>query len=209
MKRTLLTLLCAFALAVSANAETALVSFIKTVYEGDVTYEETFPAEDGINDKVFNVGDVCSFVVTGTNTNNIKSSNNSYMEVKASCTLTITPKTGVTITNVYLQYPSTNYIGQMSSNQGTCETMSGKVNEWNGTATTPIDFTFVKSSNGPQRIQYMLITYTTGGSSAIETVAVDVNAPVKYYNLEGVEVANPSNGLYIRQQGNNVAKVIK
>ena len=52
MKRTLLTLLCAVALAVSANAETALVSFIKTVYEGDVTYEETFPAEDGINDKV-------------------------------------------------------------------------------------------------------------------------------------------------------------
>ncbi len=38
--------------------------------------------------------------------------------------------------------------------------------------------------------------------------AADENAPVEYYNLHGVRVANPEKGLYIRRQGNNVTKVI-
>ncbi len=33
------------------------------------------------------------------------------------------------------------------------------------------------------------------------------NAPVEYFNLQGVRVANPENGLYIRRQGNKVEKV--
>ena len=38
------------------------------------------------------------------------------------------------------------------------------------------------------------------------TVA-DENAPVEYFNLQGVRVAEPENGLYIRRQGKNVSKV--
>lgn len=34
------------------------------------------------------------------------------------------------------------------------------------------------------------------------------NAPVEYFNLQGVRVANPENGLYIRRQGANVQKVM-
>lgn len=37
---------------------------------------------------------------------------------------------------------------------------------------------------------------------------VDLNAPVEYYNLQGVRVAEPAAGLYIRRQGNAVSKVI-
>lgn len=36
----------------------------------------------------------------------------------------------------------------------------------------------------------------------------DNNAPVEYYNLQGVRVANPENGLYIRRQGAEVTKVV-
>lgn len=36
----------------------------------------------------------------------------------------------------------------------------------------------------------------------------DVDAPVVYYNLQGVRVADPSNGLYIRVQGKKVTKVL-
>lgn len=39
-------------------------------------------------------------------------------------------------------------------------------------------------------------------------VADDLNAPVEYYNLSGIRVDNPSNGLYIRRQGCKVTKVI-
>ena len=44
--------------------------------------------------------------------------------------------------------------------------------------------------------------------TAIESVAVDANAPVEYYNLQGVKVANPENGLFIKKQGNKATKVI-
>lgn len=46
-------------------------------------------------------------------------------------------------------------------------------------------------------------------NSGVESVTVaDENAPVEYFNLQGVRVANPSNGLYIRRQGNQVSKVL-
>lgn len=45
-------------------------------------------------------------------------------------------------------------------------------------------------------------------SSAIDGIATDANAPVEYYNLQGVRVANPENGIYIRRQGKNVTKVM-
>jgi len=52
------------------------------------------------------------------------------------------------------------------------------------------------------------ITVTEAGSSAIENIAADENAPVEYYNLQGVRVANPESGLYIRKQGNTATKVV-
>ncbi len=36
----------------------------------------------------------------------------------------------------------------------------------------------------------------------------DADAPVEYFNLQGVRVAEPAAGLYIRRQGNNVSKVV-
>ena len=46
------------------------------------------------------------------------------------------------------------------------------------------------------------------GVGNITVDEVDENAPVEYYNLQGVRVQNPENGLYIRRQGKNVTKVI-
>lgn len=44
--------------------------------------------------------------------------------------------------------------------------------------------------------------------AGVESIVVDENAPVVYYNMMGVEVANPSNGLYIAKQGNKATKVL-
>ncbi|MDE7154652.1 MAG: chitobiase/beta-hexosaminidase C-terminal domain-containing protein [Muribaculaceae bacterium] len=45
--------------------------------------------------------------------------------------------------------------------------------------------------------------------SGVEAVTVEnENAPVEYYNLQGVRVQNPENGLFIRRQGNSVSKII-
>ena len=51
-------------------------------------------------------------------------------------------------------------------------------------------------------------TITLQKSSGVEDIeAVETVAPV-YYNLQGVEVANPANGLYIVKRGNKVAKEV-
>ena len=52
-------------------------------------------------------------------------------------------------------------------------------------------------------------TVTKGTAvSGIEEVGADVDAPVEYYNLQGVKVANPSNGVFIKKQGNKATKVV-
>ena len=48
----------------------------------------------------------------------------------------------------------------------------------------------------------------TKSASAIDVIEVDANAPVEYYNLQGVKVANPENGIFIKKQGNKATKVI-
>lgn len=56
-----------------------------------------------------------------------------------------------------------------------------------------------------------LMLFTTGSNknTGVDEVAVDnESAPVEYYNLQGVRVENPANGLYIKRQGSKVEKVI-
>lgn len=46
-------------------------------------------------------------------------------------------------------------------------------------------------------------------SSGVEDVmAEDADAPVEWFNLQGIRVANPENGIYIRRQGSKVEKVV-
>lgn len=52
--------------------------------------------------------------------------------------------------------------------------------------------------------------YTIGGAAGVENVAADYsNAPAEYFNLQGVRVNNPENGIFICRQGNKVTKVVK
>lgn len=68
------------------------------------------------------------------------------------------------------------------------------------------DITFVVTiyQNAPS---LYVIEYSQD-TSGIESVEADDNAPVEYFNLQGVRVANPENGLFIRRQGNKVEKVV-
>ncbi len=45
------------------------------------------------------------------------------------------------------------------------------------------------------------------GKSGVENIATEAESEVIYYNLQGVQVAEPSNGVFIRRQGNKVSKV--
>lgn len=46
-------------------------------------------------------------------------------------------------------------------------------------------------------------------TNAVDAIEIEENdAPVEYFNLQGVRVENPANGLYIKRQGDKVSKVI-
>ena len=60
---------------------------------------------------------------------------------------------------------------------------------------------------------YPALRYTSEGyfdaSAGIDDVTVDTDAPVEYFNLQGIRVANPSAGnIYIRRQGAKTDKVL-
>lgn len=61
---------------------------------------------------------------------------------------------------------------------------------------------------------YMIISrdtpvITVGNPAGIDDIEIDAdNAPVEYFNLQGVRVDEPRNGLYIRRQGSVIEKVI-
>lgn len=60
--------------------------------------------------------------------------------------------------------------------------------------------------------EYPRLTLTTNEIvidelSGVEEIEEE-NAPVEYYNLQGVKVANPSNGIFVRRQGNKTSKVL-
>lgn len=48
---------------------------------------------------------------------------------------------------------------------------------------------------------------STNSVKGIENIE-NANAPVEFYNLNGMKVADPANGIFIRKQGNKVSKVV-
>ena len=60
-------------------------------------------------------------------------------------------------------------------------------------------------------------TYTTKANevvvvndqmTGVESTFVDENVPVEYFNLQGVKVAAPENGVFVKKQGSKVTKVV-
>lgn len=79
----------------------------------------------------------------------------------------------------------------------------------------------IKNTKNINVIAYLLDTTTGGivnacivkhpevedGAGVADVIANGNNAPVEYFNLQGVPVANPETGVYIRRQGTSVSKV--
>lgn len=53
------------------------------------------------------------------------------------------------------------------------------------------------------------ITVADSFTTAIEKVEAENNAPAEYYDMQGVKIENPINGVYIKKQGATVTKVIR
>ena len=67
------------------------------------------------------------------------------------------------------------------------------------------DITVVVSLNNGEPSLYVI---NFAKASGISNITVDADAPAVYYNLNGVRVDNPANGIYIRIQSGKAEKVI-
>lgn len=75
---------------------------------------------------------------------------------------------------------------------------------WNAKANETY-YVFNKST----QVGFSGFEFTAGGTGGIDDViANDENAPVEYFNLQGVRVENPQPGIYVKRQGNKVSKVV-
>ena len=54
----------------------------------------------------------------------------------------------------------------------------------------------------------MYITFAPTLEAKVDGLEIDENAPVEYYNLQGMKVIEPSNGIYIVKKGSKVYKQI-
>lgn len=71
-----------------------------------------------------------------------------------------------------------------------------------------IDTPFKATMSNPRIMVQKIVPVEEVNTGINNIVTEDVNAPVEYFNLQGVRVANPDSGLYIRRQGNKVTKVL-
>jgi hypothetical protein len=70
---------------------------------------------------------------------------------------------------------------------------------------------YTDDSTRESQYEYTYIKKPTEVVSAVKDIVVaeeESEAPVEYYNLQGVRVANPQSGLYIKRQGSKATKVL-
>lgn len=220
MKKNLLTILCLMVSVCMAKADQVAVIFAGSkFYEGNLTKIE-FPEgnrDTDIDGKTFTLNGIGSFVIDRSAGKTLSwidpAGAKPHLQWAKTSTLTFTLNQGITLTKIEMFCTTKNY----TPNGMTCSSGSFAYDDktytatWTGAATSilTLDNTpHVKDGKSYDvRIMYMILTYTTG-SSGVEDVTTDTNAPVEYYNLQGIRVNHPAQGnLYIRRQGASAQKI--
>lgn len=112
--------------------------------------------------------------------------------------------------NVAIYYAGSAIYWGDAQNSANNFTAAGSFAENGDTKTLSYDELSWLLGNGQELGYFENTTITFGGTGAINEVAVDNNnAPVEYFNLQGVRVNEPVAGqIVIRRQGNEVSKLL-
>ena len=152
--------------------------------------------EVSVNNTVFTAGNVSLSFNKGTAGTNCRiwAGTSAYdLRTYKGSSFTISA-TGADITNIVFTG------GKASKSQ-----MTANVGEFVGSTWTGSAQSVVFTATGTTNINTITVTYDT--ATAIEEIEAE-NAPVEYYNLQGVKVANPENGIFIKKQGSKTTKVV-
>lgn len=134
-------------------------------------------------------------------------------------TLTITAPEGSNIESVGL-YSDLSLSGSGYTTKATVEGYEGAAaTEWpdglsfsSGYVWTPGEDTNVfflenNAESGMVAFTYAKVVFSTP-ETGIDGINSDLDAPVEYYNLNGVRVSEPADGIFLRRQGSKVSKVV-
>lgn len=112
--------------------------------------------------------------------------------------------TGITFTSTTA---STNFSNDATADTGTLSGFSTTEVTWTPANTST---TSVKISNGMYnaRLAGMTVKYAAAGTVGVEAIDNE-DTTVEYYNLQGVRVANPENGIYVRVANGKATKIVK
>ncbi len=158
-------------------------------------------------------GVVLSFTTTN-NQNGVKIFNSTSskapgttLRVYKGSTLTLTAPAGYYVTNIAFTEPASTSWG-LNLAEGQPGTFESK--EWAADADDKASaVTFEVPSDGTNTyIKAISVSCAKILSGVADIEAADDNAPVEYFNLQGIRVENPADGLYIRRQGSKITKVI-
>lgn len=134
-------------------------------------------------------------------------------------TLTITAPEGCNIESVGL-YSDLSLSGSGYTERATVAGYEGAAaTEWpdglsfsSGYVWTPGEDTNVfflenNAESGMVAFTYAKVVFSTT-ETGIDGINSDLDAPVEYFNLNGVRVSEPADGIFIRRQGSKVSKVV-
>ncbi len=67
----------------------------------------------------------------------------------------------------------------------------------------------IRNLNNTPVAKFFVTGYAKSETDGVLSVeAADNAAPVEYYNLQGLRVDNPANGIFIRRQGSKAQKIV-
>ena len=213
------TIMAMAAVAFSASAEIVYLSNpqklksnpLEGVQLGE-NVPEGFKLQCMKEDKTLDPGNIV-FTINGTEYQSIKFSNGAQN--------TITLPAGYVATNVTF-YTTINkdaatnrpcYWAEVAGTEYTVDDNNGIIESFKNpddlnvqSFSIPELNSFTFKNSGEQPLCVIEVTYFKEGETGVSEIASEGVA--EYYNLQGVRVANPENGLYIKRQGNKAEKVL-
>lgn len=123
-------------------------------------------------------------------------------------TITITAPAGCSLTKVVLTGDKVYYTvttGTLSNGVWTPATAESTQNRAAANVTSLV---LTNAANNNSVVSKISVTTQANAQTGVDSITVDdENVPVEYYNLQGIRVENPANGIFIRRCGTTVTKV--
>lgn len=116
-----------------------------------------------------------------------------------------------------LEKADQNLIKPMSTEASSCTYNVYRDNELIATGLTETTYTVENAADGSYTVTAVTEEVETAESnavnysstSAIDNVEINYNTDIEYYNMQGIKIEKPENGIYIMKQGAKAVKIVK